>query len=98
MIQDSQRYEHCVKDSLDDEYIKCDLIIDTNKNKHNRYFILKTQNDNSFYSDMYISKLENLNLEIDRSPDVKVMTDDKIKKAPEILEHYDTNYYDKAYS
>lgn len=84
---DSQRYEHCVHNSLDDKYIKCDLTIDNNNN-HEKYFIPKIQNDDSYYFDTYVSKLENPDLEIDYSPDSNVTIDDKIKKTPSRLEHY----------
>lgn len=80
---DGQRYEHCVHDIFDDKYMLCNTTFGEkfNNNIPNK-FIPKKLNNNTFYSDTWISKLANPDLEIDDRPDINGVSRSKVKKSP----------------
>lgn len=78
---DGQRYEHCVQDPFDDKYISCDTQFTTQfddvpSDFEASRFVPKKMNNNTFYSDTRISKLENPHVVIDYSPDTPELTYD----------------------
>jgi hypothetical protein len=95
---DSQRYEHCIQDPFNDKYISCNISLEDLSNKTSvlgdRQFIPKTLNNNTFYSDTRISKLNNPTLTIDYSPDTIKKSNkidrsniEKLDDKSQILEH-----------